>query len=193
MPDPHTAGVADDAAPSMKYAVLERERRFLTARAADLPTASRVLEIEDRYVTGTRLRLRTVREPDRGLVRKLGQKARFAAADSSALVHTTMYLDEDEYALLAVLPATTLGKTRHIVPLTDELDAAVDVFRGALAGLRIAEVDLGSDGGLPKPLPAWLGVEITDVEAFTGHALAGLDAARLVGLMAAHGCQDAIT
>lgn len=35
----------------MKYAVVERERRFLPGQTVDLSRASRVIEIEDRYLT----------------------------------------------------------------------------------------------------------------------------------------------
>ena len=167
----------------MKYAVVERERRFLPGHGLDLAAALRVLQIEDRYLHGTRLRLRTVCEQGKEPVRKLGQKVRFAPGHASALAHTTMYLDEAEYALLSSLPAAALSKARHIVPLNDGLEVAVDVFEGDLSGLVLAELDLGTDGLPPEPLPTWLGVEVTDVEDFTGYALACLDAEGLARLL----------
>ena len=172
--------------PSMKYAVVERERRFLPDPAVDLSAASRVMQIEDRYVAGTRLRLRTVREPGKDPVRKLGQKVRSAPGKSSALAHTTMYLDEVEYTLLSGISAVTLSKTRHVMPLVDGLDVAVDVFHGRLSGLTMAEFDLGWDGSLSQPIPTWLGVEVTDVEEFTGYALACLDANAFASLLATY-------
>jgi CYTH domain-containing protein len=178
--------VTDDAGLSRKYAVVERERRFLTNPAVDLSAASRVLRIEDRYVGGTRLRLRTVREPGRDVVRKLGQKVRLAPGDASAIAHTTMYLDDDEHALLSGLPAVTLSKTRYVVPLSDRWDAAADVFHGSLSGLTMTELDLGPDGSLSQPLPSWLGIEVTHLEEFTGYALACLEAGALTRLLAAY-------
>jgi CYTH domain-containing protein len=159
----------------MKYAVVERERRFLTIGAVDLSTASRAMQIEDRYLDGTRLRLRTVREPGKAVVRKLGQKVRFAPGSPSALAHTTMYLDEAEHTQLANLPAVTLNKTRHVMRLIDGTEVAVDVFAGTLSGLTLAEIDLGADGSITQPAPIWLGLEVTEIEAFTGYALACLE------------------
>jgi len=178
--------VSDDAGLSWKYAVVERERRFLPAGDVDLSTASRVLEIEDRYVEGTRLRVRTVREPGRPLVRKLGQKVRLPPGDAPAIAHTSLYLDEAEHALLSGLPAVTLRKTRHVVALAAAHEVAVDVFHGGLSGLTLAEVDLGPRGSLTEPVPTWLGVEVTGVEEFTGHALASLEPGALPRLLAAY-------
>ena len=47
---------------SLKYAVVERERRFLLASLPEGIDCTR--QIIDRYLTGTRLRLREVREAD---------------------------------------------------------------------------------------------------------------------------------
>ena len=58
---------------SLKYAVVERERRYLLEALPDLPGA-RVLRITDRYLDGTRLRLRRVDEDGCAVVLKLGQK-----------------------------------------------------------------------------------------------------------------------
>ena len=171
----------------MKYAVVERERRFLPRLPVDLSRASRAIQIEDRYLIGTRLRLRTVREPGRAAVRKLGQKRRLAAGGPSELAHTTVYLDDAEHALLSGLPAFTLIKTRHVVPMAAGLDAAVDVFHGRLSGLTTAEVDLGVDRSLPEPFPEWIGVEVTDVEELTGYALAALAAGEVGRLLATYG------
>jgi CYTH domain-containing protein len=126
------------------------------------------MQIEDRYIEGTRLRLRTVRDPGK----------------ASALAHTTMYLDKAERALLSGLPAVTLCKTRHVMTRYEGLDVAVDVFTGKLSGLTMTEFDLGLDGSLSQPSPTWLRAEVTDVEEFTGCALACLEADALVSLLA---------
>jgi CYTH domain-containing protein len=171
----------------MKYAVVERERRFLPVEAVDLASASRVIQIEDRYLDGTRLRLRTVREPGKAVVWKLGQKVRFAPGNPSAVAHTTMYLDEPEHTLLANLPAVALNKTRHVIRQIDGTEVAVDVFAGTLSGLTLTEIDLGTDGLISQPVPAWLGLEVTEVEAFTGYALACLEPGRLASLLTMYG------
>jgi len=161
--------------PAGKYAVVERERRFLPPEVPDVSGAVRVLHIEDRYVEGTRLRARTVTETGRPVVHKLGQKVRDVPDDPSVLAHTTLYLSGDEHRLLAGLPARTLRKVRHLVPLEGGLLAGVDVFAGQLDGLVLVEVDLGESGELADPVPHWFGREVTDDESFTGGTLASLD------------------
>lgn len=59
---------------SLKYAVVERERRFLVDHIPDGVVSTR--QIVDRYVEGTRLRLREVTDDDGTITRKLGHKAR---------------------------------------------------------------------------------------------------------------------
>ncbi|MGH3306463.1 MAG: hypothetical protein ACRDOX_02155, partial [Nocardioides sp.] len=58
---------------SLKYAHVERERRWLLATVPEL-TGSR-MEITDQYLVGSRLRLREVTEGG-SVVRKLGHKVR---------------------------------------------------------------------------------------------------------------------
>jgi CYTH domain-containing protein len=125
-----------------------------------------------------------MREPGKGAVRKLGQKIRVDPSSPSELAHTTIYLDEAEYSLLASLPAVAvLQKTRNVVALSDGAEVAVDVFGGQLSGLTLAEIDLSPSGSIVHPVPAWLGLEVTEIEAFTGYALACLESDGLAPLL----------
>jgi hypothetical protein len=54
----------------VKYAVVERERRYLLAKLPDGVTSTK--EILDHYVAGTRLRLREVHEGDGAVIRRPG-------------------------------------------------------------------------------------------------------------------------
>ena len=138
----------------MKYARIEKERRFLLEALPDLPGA-RVLRITDRYLDGTRLRLRRVEEEGCEPVLKLGQKI----PTEAGIAHTTIYLDRDELNALLQLPAQELHTTRHL------LDGwAVDVHP---SGLLLAETE--ADGDPPFPYVR----EVTDEVEFTGGALAG--------------------
>lgn len=152
---------------SLKYAVVERERRFLLRALPDGVTVSR--EIVDRYVAGTRLRLREVRGADGTVVRKLTQKLRLVEGAAEVAV-TNLYLDATEWALLVeALPARVLRKRRHLV-VRDGLSVAVDEH---VDGSLVAEID---DGDLPSDVvPAWLDVlvEVTDDEDWTGAGVAG--------------------
>jgi CYTH domain-containing protein len=149
----------------LKYAVVERERRYLLRRLPEGVSSTR--EILDRYVTGTRLRLREVRESDGSLTRKLGHKVRLGDGPAEVAC-TNLYLDDDEWTLLATLPARLLRKRRHIVE-RDGLVVAVDEHED---GTLVAEID---DGDQPSDLvPDWLDVieDVTTDEAWTGARLA---------------------
>lgn len=154
---------------SLKYAVVERERRYLLARLpARQPTGvTTTREITDRYVTGTRLRLREVRKADGTVTRKLGQKVRLGDGPREVAC-TNLYLDDAEWALLSSLPGTTLRKRRHLV-VADGLVVAVDEHED---GTLVAEID--DREGPSDVVPGWLDVvrEVTDEEAWTGAGLA---------------------
>lgn len=149
----------------MKYAVVERERRFLLATMPDGVSDTRL--VVDRYLTGTRLRLREVHEQDGTVVRKLGQKVRLHD-DPSEVACTNLYLDEKEWGLLSSLPGRVLTKRRHLVR-RDGLLVAIDEHED---GTLVAEVD-GGDEPVPT-VPAWLDMldEVTFDEGWTGAGLA---------------------
>ena len=150
---------------SLKYAVVERERRYRLGRLPDGVSSTK--EILDRYVTGTRLRLREVRDSDGTVTRKLGHKVRLTDGPTEVAC-TNFYLDDDEWALLATLPARLLRKRRHMIH-RDGLLVAVDEHDD---GTLIAEID---DGDQPSDfVPEWLDVvdDVTADEAWTGARLA---------------------
>jgi CYTH domain-containing protein len=153
-----------------RYARLEDERRFLVPALPEDARSPRL--IEDRYVTGTRLRLRRVTD-ERGTVCKLGQKVRVDEAHPSAAWHTTVYLDEVEFSVLARTESSTLAKRRWTLPG----GGCADEFLGWLEGLVLVE------GERPFEAPP-RAVEVTDDERFSGGALAVLDKAEAASLLA---------
>jgi CYTH domain-containing protein len=157
-----------------KHAKAERERRFLVPT---MPTGlGDPWEIHDRYIIGTRLRLRRV-EASEGTVLKLGQKIRPDEDNSEMVLCTSLYLSQVEYDSLAVLPADILRKARYRIAVADFV-VCVDVFHDGLAGFILAEVDLATDSTSDAAFepPTWCGPEVTSDERFTGGALAALDA-----------------
>ncbi|MEO7745456.1 MAG: hypothetical protein ABIV05_04440 [Actinomycetota bacterium] len=149
----------------LKYAVVERERRFLLRGLPDGVTATRT--IVDRYVVGTRLRLREVHEDDGTVVRKLSHKVRLDVGPAEVAC-TNLYLDDEEWALLVALPARVLCKTRHLAR-RDGLTVAIDEHGD---GTLVAEID---DRDQPSSLvPVWLDVieDVSDDERWTGARLA---------------------
>ena len=151
-----------------RYARIEAERRYLVRRIPDGVTT--IFDIADRYLTGTRMRLREVTHADGSVVYKLGHKVREDDGPATILC-TNFYLDEAEWGLLLPLPARTLRKTRHIVE-RDEWRIAVDEHPD---GTLVAEIDLG-DNPVEETMdvPPWLDViaDVSTDEAWTGAGLA---------------------
>lgn len=145
----------------LKYAVVERERRFLVT---GIPAGvTHTFRIEDYYIDHTRLRLRRMIASDGSAERKLGHKVRLTQGPS-AIACTSMYLDDQEWDVLVTLPHRTLIKTRHIV----ERDGTVLAVDELDDGTLLAEIDDGDSA--PGPLPTWLDVlrDVTHDEAWTG-------------------------
>ena len=155
---------------SSAYARVERERRFL---APGPPQRGVMAErrIVDRYLDGTRLRLRRSTPVGDGATPvslKLTQK--IPGRPWGTL--TTVYLSEQEYAVLAALPARTLVKRRLSVP-----PFGYDVFDGPLTGLVLAEAEFPDDErAAALAVPAGL-VEVTADARFTGGRLVAGDPA----------------
>jgi CYTH domain-containing protein/CHAD domain-containing protein len=76
-------------------------------------------------------------------------------------------------ALWALTAGRRVRKVRHYVPLGDGLRAEIDVYEGALDGLRTGEIEFGSreeaDRFVPPP---WLGAELTGDARYANQTLA---------------------
>lgn len=155
--------------PKLKYAWVERERRWL---CAELPAGltGRAEAITDLYVTGTRLRLREAVPLDGGpVMRRLGRKA---DVNPSTRLLTSIYLSPEEFALLANLSGRTLRKTRHHFETAEGVVMAIDVFEGPLQGLIMAEAEFDTEEVMAAfTPPAFVGREVTEDAAYTGGAL----------------------
>jgi CYTH domain-containing protein len=158
-----------------KYARTEIERRFLLAGVPDGADVLAVNEIDDRYLDGTRLRLRRMAQVGGPTALKLTQKLPAPDGHGRQGALTTLYVSEDEYAALAALPAATLSKTRlSIAPY------GVDVFRGHLEGLCLAEVEFESEQDAAAFRPAvFCRAEVTADRRFTGGELVRASSAQV--------------
>jgi hypothetical protein len=87
-----------------------RARAPLAGRAAARASGRRIGH-RDRYIEGTRLRLRHAEAPH--VQYKLSQKEAPAPPDYARAVITTIYLSGKEYEVFAALPASELRKRRH--------------------------------------------------------------------------------
>lgn len=155
--------------PQSKYARIERERRFLLDRLPSNVNVVRARSISDRYIDGTALRLREQRD-DRGpTIFKLTQKVPAQVAGAGQGLITSMCLTQEEFRVLAQLPARTLSKIRYSVP-----PFGIDVFDGTLQGLVLAEAEFDSDASAAAlAVPSFVLREVSADTRFTGGQLAG--------------------
>jgi hypothetical protein len=140
--------------------------------------------IEDRYLVGTRIRLRRMTDleasEDRAIF-KLTQKIPTATGAPGLI--TTMYLSSAEYAALLDIPAHILRKIRSHFP-----SLGVDAFEGPLHGLVLAEAEFDSAAEQANfSLPADAVAEVTEDVRFTGGALATTGAEETKVLLAEFG------
>ena len=159
-----------------KYARVERERRYLLQ---DLPEGltrpDPHVQITDNYITGTRLRLRKVREPrtNKWTV-KLTQKFAPDPRDFSRTIITNIYLNPLEVETLGISDANEIRKNRYPFEFEGR-KWSVDMFLGDLFGLVLAEVSFETDEELESfPKPPFAVADVTNLELFTGGRLSEL-------------------
>jgi CYTH domain-containing protein len=162
--------------PESRYARIERERRYLLQDLPEgLTRADHHLQITDNYITGTRLRIRKVRDPKTNKwIVKFTQKFAPNPEDLSRTIITNTYLNAIEAETLAVFEANEIRKNRY----TFEFDGrrfSIDMFLGDLFGLVLAEVSFETDEDLNSfPKPPFALAEVTDNEIFSGGRLSEL-------------------
>jgi CYTH domain-containing protein len=162
--------------PESKYARVERERRYLLLDLPEgLSRAAHHLQITDNYITGTRLRLRKVRDPQTNQwVVKFTQKFAPDPRDLSRTIITNTYLNAIEAETLSVFAANEIRKNRYYFEFAGH-HFSIDMFLGDLFGLVLAEISFDSDAEMEKfSLPAFALVEVTNNEMFTGGRLSEL-------------------
>ena len=162
--------------PDSKYARIERERKYLLQ---DLPEgvtrADHHLQITDNYITGTRLRIRKVRDPKTNKwIVKLTQKFAANPEDLSRTIITNTYLNATEAETLAIFEANEIRKNRYRFEFEGR-QFSIDMFLGDLFGLVLAEVGFETDDELDSfPKPPFALAEVTNNEIFTGGKLSEL-------------------
>lgn len=162
--------------PDSKYARIERERRYLLQ---DLPEgmsrADPHVQITDNYITGTRLRLRKVRDPrtNKWTV-KFTQEFAPDPHNLAQTIITNTYLNALEAETLGVFDSNEIRKNRY--PFEYEgRKFSVDMFLGDLFGLVLAEVSFETDEELDNfPPPPFAIADVTNIELFTGGRLCEL-------------------
>ena len=150
-----------------KYSAIEIERRWLVDLGAvgDLSSLS-FREIEDLYITGSRLRLRKVIDPNGGVIFKFGKKYGKRSVASEAV--TNLYLSGAEYAQLSALPGVATSKRRYTVE-----GGALDIYHQPRPGLAIFEVEFDDEASAQAYTPPhFVTSEVTSEAAFSGGSVA---------------------
>ena len=162
--------------PDSKYARVERERRFLLN---DLPEGiartDSHLQITDNYITGTRLRIRKVRDPKTNKwTVKFTQKFAPDPKDLSRTMITNLYLTALEADTLSVFEANEIRKNRYYFDFEGRR-FSVDLFLGDLLGLVLAETGFATDEEMERfQTPRFALADVTNNEIFTGGGLCHL-------------------
>ncbi|HLN99680.1 MAG TPA: hypothetical protein VK208_14565 [Pyrinomonadaceae bacterium] len=159
-----------------KYARGELERRYLLQDLPEgLTRASPHVQITDNYLTGTRLRIRKLRDPQTNKwTVKLTQKFLPDPADLSRASITNIYLNALEAETLDVFATNEIRKNRYPFEFAGRR-FSVDMFLGDLFGLVLAEVSFETDEELAAyPKPPFAIAEVTNNELFTGGKLCEL-------------------
>ena len=163
--------------PDSKYACVERERRYLLPDLPEgLTRADYHLQITDNYITGTRLRIRKVRDPRTNKwVVKFTQKFAVNPEDLSRTMITNIYLNATEAEMLAIFEANEIRKNRYPFEFGGR-QFSVDMFLGDLFGLVLAEISFETEEELDSfSKPAFALAEVTNNEIFSGGKLSQLN------------------
>lgn len=150
-----------------KYSINEIERRWLVRESAleslpDVPPT----RITDKYLHGSRLRLRKVESENSAAIFKLCKKYGNRQGPTQSI--TNLYLDAAEYDQLSLLPGATIVKLRYRVE-----DGSMDVFESHTTIPTIFEKDFADEARAAAYCPPhFVDKEITGLENYSGAYLA---------------------
>lgn len=155
-----------------KYAILENERRFLVRpQVVEGLAVSRRRLIEDRYISGGRLRLRAITDEATG-EREFKLCKKYGSTDAVSEPIVNIYLSQAEHAAFAILPGSDIAKRRCSVEYAGRA-FGLDLFLGRLEGLAICEAEAATrEDIVALGFPPWAAVEITADAFFSGANLA---------------------
>jgi CYTH domain-containing protein len=152
-----------------KYTRTVCERRFLVPQDTNWKDglAPYNKRLDDRYIHGTRLRLRKQTDSDTG--RQLIKLTKKFESDSARYQSVSrILLSPEEYQLLSRLEADCIRKTRHYHDYRGHV-FSIDVFEGELAGLLLCEIESEDmKEVMDVQPPPYVGSEVTEDVFFTG-------------------------
>ncbi|MEO7672512.1 MAG: hypothetical protein ABIU09_00365 [Pyrinomonadaceae bacterium] len=151
----------------------EFQRIFLIeALPEPLTRASRHLQFFDNYIANTRMRLRSIRDPQTKAWTHILQQ-RFPANDEdlSCLKTAEIFLSESEYDRFKLFEGSEIRKNRYFHEF-DRRSVALDVYLGDFWGLNMARFEFDNAASLtafePPPFAVF---EVTNDPFFLGDNL----------------------
>jgi CYTH domain-containing protein len=137
-----------------------------------LTRASRHLQLFDNYITGTRIRIRTVRDPEtKQWTWRLQQ--RLAAEDSGlmCLKIGEIHLNEAEHTAFKPFEGNEIRKNRYFHEF-DGREFTFDIYLGPLWGLNMASAEFPDAGSMERfEMPSFAVFDVTNDLFFLGENL----------------------
>lgn len=150
----------------------EMHRTFLVeALPEPLTRASAHIQIFDNYIPETRLRLRSVRDPETASWTRILQQRFPVGGRLSTMKVSEIYLNDAEYARFEIFEGSEIRKNRYFHEF-DGSSFAFDVFLGKLWGLNMARILFETEDDLDRFEPPPFAVfEVTSNPFFLGEVL----------------------
>ena len=151
--------------------MIEIEKTFLVKNIPANLSSYKSIKIKQGYLSSSHpaLRIRQIGEKF-----ELTKKIPLKENDWSSTEEINIPLTQSEFDKLWPLTEKSLGKTRYLIPIENNLIAELDIFEGGLKGLAFVEVEFSSekDMNLFKK-PDWFGQDITQKDFAANVFLAG--------------------
>ena len=153
----------------------EFRRRYLTEGLPEpLTRASRHLQLFDNYITGTRMRVRTVRDPEtKQWTWLLQQRVPSEISELMCLKVGEIYLNEAEHTAFEPFEGNEIRKNRYFHEF-DGREFAFDLYLGPLWGLNIASVEFPDVESMARfETPSFAVFDVTNDGFFLGENIVG--------------------
>lgn len=155
-----------------KYARQEFERRFLISQRPENLDRVTYKDIEDKYLDGTRLRVRKVTHHQ--LVHyKLTKMLDLDQSDAPIHWISTIYLSQAEFAIFWALPGAAYQKRRYYVDDQSGITIGVDEIKMRQGMIWMAEVEFDNGEDMNRyQFPMDCEKEVTGDASYSGYEMA---------------------
>lgn len=156
-----------------KTSKTEMHRSFLIqGLPLPLTRASGHIQLFDNYLMDTRIRLRSIRNPDtRSWTRILQQRSPAMENELAILKIAEIFLNDEEYVRFKIFEGTEIRKNRYFHDVNGKI-FGFDVYLGGLWGLNIARIEFDDVDEMREFEPhPFLIAEVTNEPFFAGESL----------------------